>query len=80
MSDFDTMLRALIREEIRRNGAGTPPARALTVRQVAERLAVDQKTVRRMVQRGELRAIRVGAKALRVLSSDVEALLTQATE
>ena len=32
----------------------------LTVKQVAERMSVDEKTVRSWIQRGELRAINIG--------------------
>lgn len=32
----------------------------LTVKQVAERMSVDEKTVRNWIQRGELRAINIG--------------------
>jgi excisionase family DNA binding protein len=74
MTDLDATIRAVVRDEIQRSGL-IAPARALTVREAADRLSVDPKTVRRLVQRGELRAVRVGSKALRILSSDVDALL-----
>ena len=78
MIDLDTIIRAVVREEICKAGLTNAPARAETVAMAAERLSVDPKTVRRMVQRGELRAIRVGNKSLRILSSDVDALLASA--
>ena len=53
------------------------PARALTVREAAERLAVDPKTIRRLVQNGELRAVRVGSRSVRIPASDIDAFLTR---
>ena len=75
MTDLDTIIRAVVREEIARTGLAAAPARAETVAMAAERLSVDPKTVRRLIQRGELRGVRVGTKALRVLTKDVDALL-----
>jgi excisionase family DNA binding protein len=37
-----------------------PHEKMLTVKQVAERMSVDEKTVRNWIQRGELRAINIG--------------------
>ena len=78
MIDLDAMVRAVVREEIARSGLGAAPPRAETVAMAAERLAVGPKTIRRLVQRGELRAIRVGNKSLRILTTDIDALLAQA--
>jgi excisionase family DNA binding protein len=77
VTDIDATIRAVVRDEIHRIGIAAP-ARALTVREAAERLAVDPKTIRRLIQTGELRAIRVGSRLLRVPSSDVDALLASA--
>jgi len=46
----------------------------LTVEQLAERLAVNQMTVRRMVNRGQLPAVRIG-RAIRFRPADVDAFL-----
>ena len=42
-----------------------------TVRQTAEMLAVSEKTVRRMIKRGELRCRRVGS-LIRIPASELE--------
>lgn len=46
----------------------------LTVEQLAERLAVNPMTVRRMVNRGQLPAVRIG-RAIRFKPADVDAFL-----
>ena len=51
-----------------------PPARLLRVDDVADRLSVAGVTVRRLISRGDLKAIRVG-KAIRVRPEDVESYL-----
>ena len=47
----------------------------LTVREVAELLKLNQQTVRNWIDRGELPAVRVGARRVRVLRSDLDAML-----
>ena len=44
----------------------------LTVQNVADRLAVDPKTVRRWAWNGELAYVRLAAKAIRFKPEDVE--------
>jgi excisionase family DNA binding protein len=46
----------------------------LTIKQVARRMNVDEKTVRRWIQRGELRAINIGRlrPEYRIRPSDLE--------
>ena len=46
----------------------------LTVNELAEMLSVNQLTVRRMVQRGQLTAVRIG-RAIRFDPDDVEEFL-----
>ena len=54
--------------------AGAPPTPPyLTVNECADLLAVDHKTVRRLIDRGELPALRVG-RVLRIDPADLEAL------
>ncbi|MCZ7683730.1 MAG: helix-turn-helix domain-containing protein [Sandaracinaceae bacterium] len=48
------------------------PSGALTIRQVAERLSVNERTVYRMAQSGELPAFKV-AGTWRVLRTDLDA-------
>lgn len=45
-----------------------------TIAQVAERLQVDDKTVRRLIKRGELKAYRLG-RQLRISDDDLLAYL-----
>lgn len=52
--------------------------RALTVREVADRLAVSEPSVRRMIARGDLHAITIGLRAVRVLESEVDRYLRSA--
>ena len=49
------------------------PSPLLTVRQVAQRLAVDDSTVRRLIQRGNLPAVKVGG--VRVRPEELEAFI-----
>jgi excisionase family DNA binding protein len=58
-----------------------PPTtvRLLTRSDVAERLGVSTKTVDRLLQRGELRAIRLGA-AVRIDPRDLDDLIRKARD
>ena len=47
----------------------------LTVNEIAERLKVNQQTVRNWIDRGELAAVRVGTRRVRVRQSDLDAFL-----
>ena len=49
----------------------------LTVKQVAEQMSVDDKTVRNWIQRGELRAVNIGRvrPEYRIRPSDLEDFL-----
>jgi excisionase family DNA binding protein len=47
----------------------------LTVSEVAEMLKVNQQTVRNWIDRGELSAVRVGSRRVRVKESDLYAFL-----
>jgi excisionase family DNA binding protein len=52
------------------------PERLLTVREVASRLGVCRATVYAMVERGELRCVRV-SNAVRIHPADLSALLAR---
>ena len=56
-----------------------PPAHPefWTVTEVAERLRVDPRTVRRLVEAGELSAVQFGPKSLRVLDESVDAMIAR---
>ncbi|NMR19175.1 helix-turn-helix domain-containing protein [Cellulomonas fimi] len=47
----------------------------LTVAEVADRLRVTERFVRRLIATGELRAVRVGSRVVRVRQVDIDALL-----
>ena len=49
----------------------------LTVDEVAAMLKLVPQTVRNMIDRGELPAVRVGSRRVRVLRSDLDAFLTE---
>jgi|ERR1019366_3408919 excisionase family DNA binding protein len=44
----------------------------LTVAEIAERLRVNQQTVRNWIDRGELAAVRIGARRIRVRQSELD--------
>ena len=48
----------------------------LTIETAAEMLAVHPRTIRRYIAAGDLPAYRIGARHIRVRTSDVDALLT----
>ena len=52
----------------------------LTVEESAKLLRVSPTTIWRLVQSGQLPAIRVGRKALRIRKSDLQAMVRPATE
>ncbi|MEO3476021.1 helix-turn-helix domain-containing protein [Roseomonas sp. CAU 1739] len=60
----------------RRDASARPPAKLLTVQQTAERLAVCEKTVRRLITAEVLRALRVG-RSLRVSEDDLQVYLAR---
>src|SRR5207245_737152 len=51
--------------------------RYLTVAEVAELLRLNPQTVRNWIDRGELRAVRVGARRVRIRQSDLDQLVEQ---
>ena len=51
----------------------------LTIQDVVKRLQVSESTVRRMIDRGELRAIRIG-RQIRIKPEDVESFIAENTE
>jgi excisionase family DNA binding protein len=57
-----------------RGAAARPPAKLLTVRQAAERLAVCGKTVRRLIHAEFLPAMRIG-RAVRISEDDLRVYL-----
>lgn len=53
------------------------PFRLYTVAETAEQLASSEKTIRRLIERGELRVRRIG-RSVRVAHDDLAAFLAQA--
>ena len=53
----------------------TPETRWLTVNEVARYLSLHPRTVRRMIARGELPAVRVGAVEIRIATQELDAYL-----
>lgn len=49
----------------------------LTVAEIAQALKLNQQTVRNIIDRGELPALRVGERRVRVLRSDLDAFLAE---
>jgi excisionase family DNA binding protein len=52
----------------------------LTVNEIAKTLRLNGQTVRNMIDRGELRAVRVGQRRVRVLRADLDAFLADQTD
>ena len=52
------------------------PQQLITVTAAADRLGLDDRTIRRYIADGKLRGYRVGTKLVRVDLTDVEALIT----
>jgi excisionase family DNA binding protein len=48
----------------------------LTVAEVAERMKLNPQTVRNWIDRGELRALSVGSRRVRIRASDLDAFVT----
>jgi excisionase family DNA binding protein len=53
-------------------GSGSPPARLLTAREAADRLAVSLRTLRTIISEGALPVVRVGTRGLRVHPEDLD--------
>ena len=51
-------------------------AEFLTVAEVAERLRVTERFIRRLIASGELEAVKIGSRVIRIRSADVDALLS----
>jgi excisionase family DNA binding protein len=49
----------------------------LTVAEIAELLKLNPQTIRNMIDRGELPAVRVGSRRVRVLRSDLDEFLAE---
>lgn len=47
----------------------------LTVAEAADELAVTERFIRKLIAEGELRAVKVGARVVRIRRSDLEDLL-----
>jgi excisionase family DNA binding protein len=55
------------------------PKELLTVAEVADQLRVNQQTIRNWIDRGELAAIRVGPRRVRIRSSALEEFISQSS-
>ena len=53
--------------------------RLLTIEQVAERLAVARRTVFRLIEKGDIRAVKIG-RLTRIRESDLERYIAQLGE
>jgi excisionase family DNA binding protein len=51
----------------------------LTVAEIAERLKVNQQTVRNWIDRGQLAGIRVGSRRVRVPEADLERFIAESS-
>lgn len=59
-------------EEVKRS------AEFLTVAEVADRLRVTERFIRRLIASGELEAVRIGSRVVRIRSVEMDALLSPA--
>jgi excisionase family DNA binding protein len=53
-------------------------SRLLTINHTAELLALSPHTIRRLIKRGTLRAVRVGARSIRVPETSLHAVIREA--
>lgn len=61
-------------------GTPAPAGRLLRVRDVADRLAVSNRTVQTWIALGRLHPIRLSPRALRIAESEVEEFIRRAAE
>ena len=54
----------------------TEPAGLLTIKDAATRCGVHPNTIRNLILRGELSAVRIGARIVRINATDLDALFT----
>lgn len=52
------------------------PSEMLTIAQAAENLNVHKNTIRNLIQRGDLSAVRIGRNIIRIPAGEVQALAT----
>jgi excisionase family DNA binding protein len=55
--------------------AGPTQSRLLTVTEAADELNVTERFIRKLIAEGDLDAVRVGARIVRIRRTDLEALL-----
>jgi excisionase family DNA binding protein len=55
--------------------AGPSQSRLLTVSEAADELNVTERFIRKLIANGDLDAVRVGSRILRIRRADLEALL-----
>ena len=62
------------------SSTATDPTRSpfLTVARAADELAVTERFIRRLIAEGELRAVKVGSRVVRIRRSDLDDLLRPA--
>jgi len=52
------------------------PSGLVTIKDAAARCGVHPNTIRNLILRGELRAVRIGARIVRINATDLDALFT----
>jgi excisionase family DNA binding protein len=60
--------------------AGTSQPRFLSVSEVADELNVTERFVRKLIAQGDLDAVRIGSRLVRIRRSDLDAVLRPMTE
>ncbi|MCK6460276.1 MAG: helix-turn-helix domain-containing protein [Planctomycetes bacterium] len=58
-------------------GSSSAPARLLTAREAADRLAVSLRTLRTIIGQGELPVVRVGIRGLRIHPEDLHRFIEE---
>jgi len=76
-ADIESTIRAIVRDEVQRANLSDMP-QAVTVKQAAEMMAMSPRSVRRLMDRGELPFSRIGERSIRIKVEDIRRLLEAA--
>jgi excisionase family DNA binding protein len=73
-ADIESAIRAIVRDELQHARLSDMP-KAVTVKQAAQMTGLSERTIRRLIDRGELPCVRVGGRSIRIRVEDIRRLL-----